>query len=229
MRERVSRIQAFAGVGVAAALLAAGVGVSFVTPAHALGPAAALTDTAPPPEPSPDPAPAPAPPPKPVTHPAPVYHAPTHHYTPPVHSTPAPTYTHSYTPTHAYTPPAPVTPVTSHATHKKHAKRHIAAKPKPVPTPQPQTTPAPAPIQHVNLGSPTAAVTATGAADSLRRMLVIAGIGAAALLFLIVLAVPATEVRFTAPGRVVTDHQIDLVLAGVATLLLTAVVFALTS
>jgi hypothetical protein len=37
--------------------------------------------------------------------------------------------------------------------------------------------------------------------------------------------VPATRIRFTGPGRIVMDRQTDLVLAGVATLLLTALLF----
>ena len=49
-----------------------------------------------------------------------------------------------------------------------------------------------------------------------------------ALLFFIVLAVPATAARFTPPGRVLMDHQTDLVLIGVAILLITALLFAVT-
>ena len=55
-----------------------------------------------------------------------------------------------------------------------------------------------------------------------------AGASLAALLFLLVVAVPSTAARFTTAGRAVVDHQIDLVLAGVLTLLLTALFFALT-
>jgi len=88
--------------------------------------------------------------------------------------------------------------------------------------------PKPAPLADINIGSPTAAVTTSASGNSLRRTLVIAGIGFAALLFLIVLAVPATAARFTLPGRVVIDHQTDLVLAGVGTLLLTGLLFAVT-
>jgi hypothetical protein len=75
---------------------------------------------------------------------------------------------------------------------------------------------------------PTAAV-ATNAADAARRSLIITGMGLAALLFLLVLAVPATTARFTPPGRVLMDHQTDLVLVGVAILVLTALLFAVTS
>ena len=81
-------------------------------------------------------------------------------------------------------------------------------------------------ITRIQTGAETAAITTSG--DGVRRGLVIAGVGLAALLFLLVVTIPATTARFTAPGRVVMDHQTDLVLAGVATLLLTALLFAVT-
>jgi hypothetical protein len=59
------------------------------------------------------------------------------------------------------------------------------------------------------------------------RSFVIAGLTVAALLFLLVVALPSTQARFTAPGRVLMDHQIDVVLAGVAALLLTGILFAI--
>lgn len=77
----------------------------------------------------------------------------------------------------------------------------------------------------------TAAVTATvqtSQSDAVRRAFIISGMGLAALLFLIVVSVPATAVRFTPPGRVVMDHQTDLVLTGIAVLALTALLFAVT-
>lgn len=229
VREPVKRTQALGGLVAVLALAGAGAGLGFATPAHALEPASAqdTTTTPTPPEPSPDPAPAPAPSkPKPISKPAPrpVQHTPTPVYHAPVHTTPARTYTPTYTPTRAtYT-----APVVTHHTTTKH-RRHAVAKPrpKPKPAPQPQVQPTTTTIPQINLGSPTAAVTAA-AGSSLQRMLVIAGIGFAALLFLIVLAVPATAARFTGPGRVVIDHQTDLVLAGVGTLLLTALLFAVT-
>ena len=225
----MKRTQALGGVVALLALAAAGAGLGFATPARALEPSGPQDTTTTPttPEPSPDPAPAPTPSkPKPVSKPAPkpVQHAPTPVYHAPVHTTPARTYTSTYTPTHStYTAPA----VTHHTT--THPRRHVVAKPKPKPkpAPQPQIQPTTTTIPHVNLGSRTSAVTAA-AGDSLRRMLVIGGIGFAALLFLVVLAVPATAARFTTPGRVVIDHQTDLVLAGVATLVLTALLFAVT-
>ncbi len=81
-------------------------------------------------------------------------------------------------------------------------------------------------VVHV-AGVPTAAVAATGS-DVVRSPLVILGIALAAMLFLLVVTVPSTAARFTAPGRVLMDHQTHLVLLGVAVLLLSALLFALT-
>jgi len=221
LRKPIRRRQALGGLAVLLALAGAGAGLGLATPAHALEPAAAQDTTTTPttPEPSPDPAPAPAPSkPKPASKPAPkpVQHSSRPAYHAPVHTTPR-TYTPTYTPTHA-------TVTTPH--HAKKRRRHVVTKPKPAPKPQVQPTTDT--IPQINVGSPAAAVTAPTASGSLRRTLVIAGIGLAVLLFLVVLAVPATGARFTAPGRVVIDHQTDLVLAGLATLLLTALLFAVT-
>lgn len=224
MRKPIRRSRALRGVVLLLALAGAGVGLSFATTARALEPAAAqdTTTTTTTPEPSPDPAPAPAPSkPKPVSKPAPkpVHHTSTPVYRPPVRTTTARTYTPTYS-------PPPVTHTTPRVTHhaKKH-RRHVVAKPKPAPQPQVQPTTT---IPHINVGSPTAAVAAPANGQAIRRLLVIAGIGFAALLFLVVVTVPATGARFTTPGRVVIDHQTDLLLAGVATLLLTALLFAVT-
>jgi hypothetical protein len=81
-------------------------------------------------------------------------------------------------------------------------------------------------VEHIQL--PPAPLLASTQEDPVRRGLVIAGLGLAALVFLLVVAVPATPARSTQPGRLVTDHQTDLVLAGVAMLLLTALLFAVT-
>ena len=204
-------------------MLGCGFGLSHVAVAHALEPDASLTDTTTTtPAPSPDPAPAPVKPkPKPVSKPAPVYHAPAPVYTPPVRTTPARTYTPpTYTPTHVTRHSTPK--VTHHRKHVRHRRRkHVVAKPLPQPKPQPVPTIAP-----IQTGAETAAIPTSG--DGVRRSLVIAGVGLAALLFLLVVTIPATAARFTAPGRVVMDHQTDLVLAGVATLLLTALLLAVT-
>lgn len=208
----------------AAVLLAAGyAGVGYGAPA---GP----TDTTPPPETTPAPTPDPAPPaprpkpaPKPAAKPAPkpaqVYHAPVRHSTP--------------TPTQAPQPVYKPAPVVHHVTTKRvrHARRHKSphrrAKPKLVVT----TPKAHVQVKHASVvrvtGVSTAAVAPSGR-DDVRRPIVIAAIGLAALLFLLVLAVPATAARFTPPGRVLMDHQIDLVLVGAALLLLTALLFAIT-
>jgi hypothetical protein len=208
----------------AAVLLAAGyAGVGYGAPA---GP----TDTTPPPETTPAPTPDPAPPaprpkpaPKPAAKPAPkpaqVYHAPVRHSTP--------------TPTQAPQPVYKPAPVVHHVTTKRvrHARRHKSphrrGKPKLVVT----TPKAHEQVKHASVvrvtDVSTAAVAPSGR-DDVRRPIVIAAIGLAALLFLLVLAVPATAARFTPPGRVLMDHQIDLVLVGAALLLLTALLFAIT-
>jgi hypothetical protein len=214
---------ALVGAAVAAVLAAGYVSVGYAAPAGGAS-SAGLTDTEPPPEttPAPDPAPpAPTPAPKPAAKPAPkpapkpahVYHAPVQNSAP---TTPAPQPT--------YTPP-PVQHVTKKVVH--HARPHKRRHKRPQPAPKVHAQVKDASVVKIN-GVPTAAVTTANASDALRRSLVIAGIGIAALLFLLVLAVPATAARFTPPGRVLMDHQTDLVLVGVAILLLTALLFAVT-
>jgi hypothetical protein len=107
-------------------------------------------------------------------------------------------------------------------------RKHKAAKPKAkhvVTQPKVQAKVKGASVVHV-AGVPAASV-ATNESDALRRSLVITGMGLSALLFLLVVAVPSTAARFTPPGRVLMDHQLDLVLVGIALLLLTALLFAL--
>jgi hypothetical protein len=84
------------------------------------------------------------------------------------------------------------------------------------------------PVPKVDVGSRAAAV-APADDDAARRVVVIVGLGFGALLFFLALVVPATAVRFTVPGRTLMDHQTDVVLAGVATLALTAILFAVTA
>ncbi len=205
------------GVAIAAALAAGYVCASYAVSSGAAAAAVPFEDTEPPSEtiPAPDPAPpapkpapkaAPKPAPKPASHPATVHHA-------PVTTAPSATYT-----------PTRVTPKAETVPHKQH-KRHRAAKHASI-APEPK-----AQVKHANVERvrvvPTATVGTEGS-DGIGRALVIAGIGFAALLFLLVVTVPATGIRFTAPGRVVMDHQTDLVLAGVGTLLLTVLLFAVT-
>jgi hypothetical protein len=209
-----------AGAAIAAVLAAGYVSVGYAAAGAA---SAGPTDTTPPPEttPSPDPAPPrPKPAPKPASKPsakrapkpATTYHAPVQHSTPATQ----PTYT---PPTH----PATKARVVHHV--RRHKRRHKAAQPV-VTTPKVKAQVKDASVVHIN-AVPTAAA-ATSASDALRRSLIIAGIGLAALLFLLVLAVPVTAARFTPPGRVLMDHQTDLVLVGVAILVLTALLFAVT-
>ncbi len=84
------------------------------------------------------------------------------------------------------------------------------------------------PVTKVDVGARAAAL-APADDDAARRVVVIVGLGFAALLFFLALVVPATAVRFTVPGRTLMDHQTDVVLAGVATLALTAILFAVTA
>jgi len=83
----------------------------------------------------------------------------------------------------------------------------------------------PASIVRVHLGPETAT---TSGRDTAVRTMVITGLAVAAFLFLLAAAVPATAVRFTAPGRAVMAHQMDLALAGVGTLLLTVMLLLIT-
>lgn len=212
-----------AGAAIAAVLAVGYVSAGYAAPAGSSG-AAGLTDTEPPPEttPAPDPAP-PAPKPKPAPKPTPKA-APK---PAPVHHAPAPKPAPTPTPQQTYTPPA-----THHVTKKKavhHIRKHKRHKrvQHVITTPKVTTHVKSASIAKVN-AIPTAAV-ATNATDAVRRSLIITGMGLAAILFLLVFAVPATGARFTPPGRVLMDHQTDLVLVGIAILVLTALLFAITS
>jgi hypothetical protein len=230
--QATDRRRALASVVAVVALLAAGyAGAGFAATSGAAGP----TDTTPPPEttPTPDPAPPPAPkttpkptpppPPPPVSHPAPVYHA------------PAPTHTHTYTPPRTYTPPTPhstyTPPVVHHSKpkvvhHRTHKRKKTVVQTTPLTTTQAQAH-NPKPTYPFTGGVQTAATTSAG--DSARSMLIVVGLGLAAFLFFLVWAIPTTPVRFTSAGRAVMDHQTELVVTGVGTLLLTVMLFLLTS
>lgn len=107
----------------------------------------------------------------------------------------------------------------------RHTRRHKRATPHAVAA-KIQGQVKGATVVHV-AGVPTAAAAATGS-DVVHSPLVIFGIALAAILFLLVVTVPSTAARFTPPGRVLMDHQSDLVLLGLAVLLVTALLFALT-
>jgi hypothetical protein len=208
----INRTKVGATVAIAAVLATGYIGVAYAAPS---GPASP-TDTTPAPDPAPDPAPpapkpkpAPKPAAKPAPRPAPVYRA-------PVTSAPRSTYT---SPARVTTHAKPN--VVHHRAHKRHKKsvKQVA----PTPKPKPQVKDA-----SVVKSSGLTATVATNQADAVRRAFVISGIGLAALMFLLVVSVPATAMRFTAAGRVVMDHQTDLVLTGIALLALTALLFAVT-
>ena len=68
----------------------------------------------------------------------------------------------------------------------------------------------------------------TNGDHAITSVLFIAGVTFAALLFLLAAAVPGTPVRFTPVGRVVFEHQQDLVLVGLAAFVITVFVYVLT-
>jgi hypothetical protein len=201
-------------------LLVAGAALGLALTAGA-APLGALDDTTTPTptQPTPDPAP-PAPKPKPATKPV-SKPAPKRTYTPPKSTYTAPTRTYS-TPT--YTPsPSSVKPPVTHKVRKHKVRTHKKAVVTTTPT---ETTPAPAsvippaiPVGHVTRSSGNAAVAGT---------LFIAGVTFAALLFLLAAAVPGTSARFTPVGRVVIEHQQELVLVGVGAFVITVFVYLIT-
>jgi type IV secretory pathway VirB10-like protein len=224
------RGRVLAGVAIVALLSAGYVGASYAATSGAAG----LTDTTPPtdttptPEPTPDPAPAPKPKPTPkpsrppVSHPAPVYHPPV---VPQTHTRPR-----AYIPTTAHAPATP--PVARHPKpkvvhHRTHRRKKAAVQRALAPTKtQPSVSKAKPSFPFAG-GAVTAAATRS-TSNSARNTLVIAGLGLAAFLFFLLWAVPTTPARFTSAGRAVMHHQTELVITGVGTLLLTAMLFFLT-
>jgi hypothetical protein len=102
--------------------------------------------------------------------------------------------------------------------------KHVAVAPKPKAHVKAQVKGA----SVVRIGGVPAAAVTTNQGDQARKASVIAATTLAVLIFLLVVTVPATRARFTGPGRMVMDHQTDLVLAGVTVLVLAAIIFALT-
>lgn len=74
--------------------------------------------------------------------------------------------------------------------------------------------------------SQAAAVTSTSSYKS-QRGFVIAGLGLAAVLFLLVASVPSTAAHSTTAGRVVVYHRVNLLIAGILSLLSTAILLAM--
>jgi hypothetical protein len=219
-------------VAVLAALLACAGFFIAADGSHA-APAVVFTDPAPEPEPTtptvpaPDPAPTPAPAPKPAPKPTPKPAPPP---APVSHSAPAPTYTPpapSVTPAPSYTPP-----VVSHSTPKprrahraRHHKKHAHAIKKPVP----KADTAPTSTQPF-AGGPLEAEPAAATVDprstvDFATALLLGGIVCALFLIVVATWVPASRARWSTPGRVVLEHQTDLVVTGLAALIVTAVVY----
>ena len=228
----------------AACLLVAGYAATLFSAPNGVAAVAATTETEPVPEPDPAPDPAPAPPPpKPAPKPAPTP-APRPAPKPAPRPAPKPAPTPASRPATAYHAPSTRTaaapqrtysqPVVPRAKpkvvhHRKPSRRKIvkrAAVKRAVVKLPPKAEVKSANVVRV-ADVPAAAVT-TDNGDAARQALLIGGLGVGALLFLLVFAVPATAARFTAPGRSVIDHRTDLMLTGVATLLLTAMLFLVT-
>jgi len=70
--------------------------------------------------------------------------------------------------------------------------------------------------------------TQSGGDPAITRILFVAGVSFAALLFLLAATVPGTPARFTPVGRIVIEHQQDFVLVGVAAFAITVFVYLLT-
>ena len=204
-------------------LLGAGAALGLALTAGA-APLGALDDTTTPTptQPSPDPAPPtprPKPAPKPVSKPAPK-----RTYTPPKSTYTAPTRTYStpsYTPTPSSVKPQS-TPRVTHKVRKHKVRTHKKAVVTTTPT---ETTPAPASV--IPPAIPVRQVTRSGNA-AVASTLFIAGVTFAALLFLLAAAVPGTSARFTPVGRVVIEHQQELVLVGVGSFVITVFVYLIT-
>jgi hypothetical protein len=114
-------------------------------------------------------------------------------------------------------------------THKvRTQKTRPHKKPKPVVTSTPvETTTAPA-AAVIPPAIPVGAQVGQSSGNAIAGMLFIAGVTFAALLFLLAAAVPGTPVRFTPVGRVVIEHQQDLVLVGVGAFVITLFVYVIT-
>jgi hypothetical protein len=199
----------------ALALLAAGGTLALAVSAGA-APLGSLDDTTAPvvTEPAPDPAPTPKPTPKPKTAPK---------RTTPKRTYSAPTRTYS-SPT--YTPAAPTSKSSKPRVVRKRQHKK-ATKPALTTTAPAETTPLPSVLVPVPLGARSTPSQESGE-NMVTGVLFIAGVSFAALLFLLAAAVPGTAVRFTPVGRVVIDHQQDLVVVGLGAFVITVFVYVLT-
>ncbi len=210
------RWRAVAVVAGMLALLAAGAALSLAVGAGA-APLGALDDTT---VPAPTPAPARKPAPKPKPKPKPTATAPKHTYRAPTRTYSAPT----YTPSRSVRTPKSAKPHVVRKPKRHHKKAQKPAVTTTVPT---ETTPSPSVLIPVPLGAKRTASQANGE-GMVTSVLFIAGVSFAALLFLLAATVPGTPARFTPVGRVVIEHQQDLVLVGIAAFMITVFVYILT-
>ena len=215
------RWRAVAVVAGMLALLAAGAALSLAVGAGA-APLGALDDTTVPAPtlPSPDPAPARKPAPKPKPTPKPTATAPKRTYSAPTRTYSAPTYT---PPRSARTPKS----TKPHVVRRPKRHQQKAQKPAVTTTMPTETTPSPSVLIPVPLGA-RHTTSQPGAESMVTSVLFIAGVSFAALLFLLAATVPGTPARFTPVGRVVIEHQQDLVLVGIAAFMITVFVYLLT-
>jgi outer membrane biosynthesis protein TonB len=194
----------------------------------ASGSRAAPADTTPAPEPppttAPTPDPAPVPAPKPAPKPTP---APTPHVT---HSAPAPAPAPS-APTPSYTPPATAHVTTHQVRHKAvtrhHRRRHAKKAATHAAQPRPSASPLPFAGGPID-ATPAGAVTNTNTQRDPATLLLLGGVLAALFFIVVATWVPGTRLRTTVAGRVAVEHQADLVITGIATFLISVVVYMLT-
>jgi hypothetical protein len=177
------------------------------------------------PAPDPAPTPAPTPKPKPVRKPAPT---PKKRAPAPSHSPPATTPTPSATPSiHASSVPVRATRSVPKQRHVHQRRRHRHVKQRVVPRAAPKSP------DPVKVGVAGARVERTAIASSATTghgvavVFLLVGLLFGALLLTIVILVPASAARFTLPGRVVIQHQLDLAILGLAMVMLTLLVYAL--
>jgi hypothetical protein len=210
------------------ATLVGGAGFALGTGDSKAAPAAARDDTTPEPPttaPTPDPAPVPPPkPPKPAPKPAPKPHV--------THSTPAPapSPTPTTTPAPSYTPPATTTHVTTRHTRHKPARHHRRRHTKKAVLHGIQPRPAATVLPFAGgpiAATPAAVTTAANAEKNPATILLLSGMVAALVLIVVATWMPATRWSATAAGRMAIDHKMDLVITGIATFLITLVVYAI--
>jgi len=182
------------------------------------------------PQPSPDPAPLePKPAPKPVTQSSPNAKTVTHGRPKPAptgtNTAPVPT---AQTPPHVSRPSPVAKPRQTYVATLTHASKPVNRNPLVQARRHKQRKPAAAPAEPSSKAPSDVKVESVVSRDTDRRAFLIAGLVVASLLLLIPLALPAMGARFTSAGRAVMQHQTDFLLAGIATLLVTAVVLFLT-